>query len=410
MATTKLYLDLRGRAKDGKGSVVILLYHNFCSTSVPTGIRVYPRNWNGQFIIKCPEAQALNIQLQHIKTELDKKLALLSFNDNFESLTVTQIKHLLVNRPEYTNHSVLLADLFKEYVSNGNFKETTKDIYRITLKKVTEFGGQSVSVDQIDLKWLRAFEKYLSKTQSINGRAIYLRDLRSVCKYAKDIGIAFKYPFKTFQIKTEPTAKRCIPVQKLRELYSCGLDSRTEMYRDYFFLIFFLVGINTKDLLLAKKSQLVDGRLVYTREKTGKLYSIKVEPEAQRIIDKYAGKSDYLLDALDHCRHYKSFARQINEGLQSIGKETTEYKERKNKANREEINSSDSAVSGITTYFARHSWATIAYDIGISSDTIAQALGHSTGNRTTFIYIKPDQSKVDSANRKVIDYLLTRCE
>ena len=63
-------------------------------------------------------------------------------------------------------------------------------------------------------------------------------------------------------------------------------------------------------------------------------------------------------------------------------------------------------IPGITTYFARHSWATFAYQIGIPIDVISQALGHSINNRTTMIYIKYDQSKVDRANRMVINYAL----
>ncbi len=59
----------------------------------------------------------------------------------------------------------------------------------------------------------------------------------------------------------------------------------------------------------------------------------------------------------------------------------------------------------LTTYWARHSWATIAHKIGISKDVISMALGHSFGCKTTDIYIDFDRDKVDEANRKVIDYI-----
>ena len=59
----------------------------------------------------------------------------------------------------------------------------------------------------------------------------------------------------------------------------------------------------------------------------------------------------------------------------------------------------------LTTYWARHSWATIARKIGVSKDTIAQALGHG-GNTVTDIYIDDDMEAVDEANRKVLDYVL----
>ena len=66
-----------------------------------------------------------------------------------------------------------------------------------------------------------------------------------------------------------------------------------------------------------------------------------------------------------------------------------------------------------TYYFAdlnyapenRTGWgATIAAYLDIPKETIAAALGHG-GNDVTDIYINFDQTKVDKANRRVIDYL-----
>ena len=63
-------------------------------------------------------------------------------------------------------------------------------------------------------------------------------------------------------------------------------------------------------------------------------------------------------------------------------------------------------LPNISVYWARHSFATIAYQIGISTDVIADCLGHKSAHRITDIYIQKDQAKVDEANRKVIDYVL----
>lgn len=65
-----------------------------------------------------------------------------------------------------------------------------------------------------------------------------------------------------------------------------------------------------------------------------------------------------------------------------------------------------SAFPGLTSYWARHTWATMASEIDIPNETISAALGHSITNKTTAIYIDYNMSKVDSANRKVIDYVL----
>ena len=61
---------------------------------------------------------------------------------------------------------------------------------------------------------------------------------------------------------------------------------------------------------------------------------------------------------------------------------------------------------GLTTYYARHTWASIAFNLGIQKDVVSLALGHSFGVRVTDTYINADLSRVDEANRRVIDYVL----
>lgn len=389
MIATKFFLDMRGKSKDGKGSILIRIYKNGTSTTVATGIRVSPDCWDADHTIHIAGAEIINAELIEKKTKIDKAIAVLSLDDNFEYMSASDVKSAIFVENRIRG-SHLVKDLFYEYAELSNMKEGTKIIYRLTLKKVLTFGGENVRIESINLRWLRSFDQYLSIAQSINGKAIYLRSLRAVCNYAKHTGIIQQYPFENFHIKQEETKKRNITISSLRRLYSSSTSDRNEVYRDYFFLMFFLIGINVKDLLLAKKTQIVSGRLEYIREKTNKRYSIKIEPEAARLMEKYKGKGEYLLDALDHCKHYTSFAREINSAIKEIGISEN----------------GKSVIPGITTYYARHTWATLAHELDISTDVISLALGHSPSNRTTAIYIKPDQSKVDKANRKVIDYLL----
>ena len=63
-------------------------------------------------------------------------------------------------------------------------------------------------------------------------------------------------------------------------------------------------------------------------------------------------------------------------------------------------------MPAITVYWARHTFATIAYKLGISIDTIADCLGHKSAHPVTEIYVRKDMDKIDKANRKVIDYVL----
>ena len=406
MATTKFYLDLRGKAKDGKGSILITIYHNTSTATVATGIRVLPSEWNGQSIVKVPGCEALNATLLKKKSNLDKQIALLSLDDGFEMMTATQVKKAILDDKPRRNRGHLVSDVFDEYMNSSQLKEGTKEIYRTTLKKIVDYSGD-ITIESINLKWLRQFEKHLSESQGVNGRAIYLRALRAICNYAVNTGILSVYPFQNFQVKQEETRKRNISVDTLRHFYSFKTTRQNAYYRDYFFLMFYFIGINVKDLLLAKKTQVSNGRFEYIREKTGKKYSIRIEPEAQELLDKYAGKDEYLLEAMDHCQHHKSFMHMMNDSLKTIGTKVEEIIPNENDlfGEPEVITKIEPVIPGVTSYFARHTWATLAYELGISFDIISQALGHSFANRTTLIYVKQDQQKVDEANRKVIDYL-----
>ena len=408
MATTSFFLDTRGKAKDGKGSVLILLYHNHSTTTISTGVRIAKKNWKDQKIIGHPDAEALNAVLQKQKSKIDHTIAILTLEDSFANLTAPEIKKVIDRGIPKLDVQHKIADVYQEYLRDSDLKQGTIDLYNISLKKVIAFGGEDLKIEDMDFKWLRSFDAYLAKTQSVNGRSIYLRDLRAVFNYARRIKINCPYPFEFFKIQHEETLKKSIEVEKLREFYNYPTTTTNAYYRDYFFLIFFLIGINIKDLLTLKKSNLINGRIVYIRAKTGKKYSVKVEPEAQALIDKYRGKGEYLLEALDHCKLYKSFLKQLNRALRSIGDKHIEMVSMDGTLFGEEMEQvvTDSVVPDIGTYYARHSWVTLAYEIGIPVDFVSQAMGHSTINKTTLVYLKFDQDKVDEANRKVIDYFL----
>ena len=410
MATTKLYLDLRGKAKDGKGSIIITLAHNLTTASIGTGIRLKPKEWDGKKAVKCSNADAINVSLANRKNEIDRAIIVHSMDADYGVITATELKRRIVEEEsqETTSRSnPLLKDLFSDYM-NTTMSSGTRSIYTYTWKKIESYAGSGIRINDVTYNWLLSFEKYLSKSQSTNGRSVYLRALRSICNYAIKIGVTNNYPFRKFSIKQEQTQKRCIPVEKLRELYYFECREAQVKYRDYFFLMFFLIGINAKDLFNAKKDAVSNGRLYYVREKTHTKYSVKIEPEAQVLLDKYKG-DEYLVDVMERSiTSYKWFLDNMDRDLGKIGPIVEEvvqddlFAEKKTKMVLKPI------IPGLTSYFARHSWATIAYQIGIPVDIISQALGHSMGNKTTLIYIKPDQKRVDEANRAVIDYLFNK--
>lgn len=287
----------------------------------------------------------------------------------------------------------------------------TKSVYKQTLDKLREYDkAHNIDLDNlkfsnINFSWLEDFESFCAQTATKNARNIHLRNIRAVFNYALDHDVETPYPFRRFKIRPEETRKRALTVEQVRELFTCPVEPYAEIYRDLFKLIFMLCGINTVDLY--NLTDITNGRIEYRRAKTHRLYSIKVEPEAMEIIEKYKGEKNLLMLA-DRWGDDKNFRRQMNKALKAIGVEKNKGGRLKggepNKTDKD--NKKRGEWSEISSYWARHSWATIAYSIGISKDIISQALGHSDGHDTTNIYIKEDDAKVDEANRKVLDYVL----
>lgn len=279
-------------------------------------------------------------------------------------------------------------------------KESTKETYMHTLGRIRAFIGDAVEklhFEDITLDWLHSFNTFMAKTSpSVNARNVHFRNLRAVFNNAIENEITTHYPFRKFKIKAVETAKRSLTVEELRRLFFFPCEEHAVKYLDMFRLSFYLMGVNMIDL--ANLTEMKNGRLDFNRSKTGHLYSMKVEPEAMALFEKHKG-SGHLLFILDHWTNDEFFRRKMNKELQKIGP----MHKKPGRGGKKEY---EPLFPTLTSYWARHSWATIASSIDIPNEVIAEALGHEYGNRITNIYIRFDIKKVDIANRKVLDWVL----
>ena len=376
MSALKPCLDTRRFLQDGTAPVKIKLSHNGKTAYIGTGIYVQPEQWNGFEVVKHPKRAYLNERIDGIWSDLNSRLAKLSHKHRLASMPLDSVKRLLLSDEA---SDTLFADRFISYM-NTRRASRTRAIYKATLDRMKEYDNllMSRSFEEIDRHWIKNFDVFLSRNSpSANARNIHLRNIRAVFNDAIDDELISCYPFRRIKIKPEPTMKRSLSVEELRELFSQTPPPPYGRYLDYFKLMFLLVGINTVDLCALDKVR--NGRIEYKRAKTGRLYSVKVEPEAMELICRHRGRKK-LLDIMDSCSNYLNFASRYNMGLHKI-------------------------MPGLSSYWARHSWATIAAELDIPKETIAAGLGHG-GNTVTDIYIRFDRKKVDEANRKVIDYVL----
>ena len=404
MATYKFELNKYVR-RDGMQDIRLHLRIGNSHNMKSVGLSISHKNWDDetQTVYGIKRADTYNRILADIKEQLDDlldELAITDYQDEAEECK--RILEIATKGKKKKRQTFYTA--YQAVMTDERLKPRTRELYATTLKKIQSYcDSQGVSIElmrfeDITKTWINNFDRFLSTTcKSKNGRSIHLRNLRHVCNYAIQERLTTFYDWRGFSIKTTPTVHRAMSVEELRMFFDAKIERDKRQYLDMFKLTFYLIGINAADLFQAKKEQLKNGRLEYYRAKTNRYYTIRIEPEAEEIINKYKGKGEYLLNVLDRYKNYRDYLHRLNDNLQKIG-------DCQVLAHGKKIRTP--MFPTITTYWARHTWASIAAQLDVPNETIAAALGHGFGNRITAIYIDFDSKKVDEANRKVIDFVL----
>jgi site-specific recombinase XerD len=388
---------------DGTSNIKIRITHNrkadYISTDlfiIPTefdenvGVAKFGRNReyiNYRITDKLKEYRQLDIQL----------------GDRKESMTVKEIKGIMISGTTETK----MIDFF-EFA-----EEYLKDMSSVSHKRnmasfisiLKTFSGEKLKFAEINVQFLLRFESYLRRKGVKNGINNYMRMFRALFNKARDsyndensgvIAIPH-YPFKKYQIPKPKlkTREHCISVEELKMFINYKPENEGEkLAKDMFLLMIYLIGIETKDLFYLDKPNR-KGRVYYDRFKTGKEYSIRIEREANEIIERYKGKK-LLLDMSERFQLHESFIRTVNNYLHG-----------EKHHNITGIFLKIGIRKKVTTKWARHTWATIARnDCRINKDDVALCLGHEDiDNKVTDMYVKYDYTIIDESNRKVIDMI-----
>lgn len=408
MAKAKFFLDTR-RTKPGSPSVLkVAIGHKDKTSYISLEAHLLPEQWDSERsqVVNHPQQDLLNLYLSGVMQQVERTFFILADSCGLQSMTANDIKleierklnpNKVQEKEEAERRKKLFVTRFLAFTETK--RGNTHRLYMDTYKRMCEFAGkklQSMTFEDVTKEWIISFDNYLiPQSPSRNARNIHLRNIRAVFNEAIDDEITTFYPFRRLQIRNVATRKRNLKVEDMRVLFNFPCEKHAQKYLDMFKLMFMLLGINGIDLCNLKEIA-SDGRINFYRAKTNRLYSIKVEPEALEIINKYRGEN-WLLDILDRYKDYKDFTKRMNRALKLIGPV-----KRVGRGGKKEY---EPLFPEISTYWARHSWATIAASLDIPRDTIAHALGHG-GNTVTDIYIDFDQSKVDEANRRVLDWVL----
>ena len=361
---------------------------------VSLGISVNPENWDfskNQPKAECPNREYIELLIADKLKEYSAKIVeLKATNQEFTSTTL--VEKVCVNR--VTRKTV--GDLFREHINS--LTASGRKSYALSIKQLynslIEFNGHlDIPFAEMDIVWLRRYEAFLRrKGLAENTIGIRFRTLRSIYNVGieEDAVSAELYPFKKLKVSKlhQETAKRALSKEDIERVLSYKSTNRYMRFPiDIFAFTYYCGGINFVDIAHLTKANIVDGRLIYKRQKTKKLIKIPLQPQAVALIEKYSGDdSQYLFPILSD--FHKTDIQQANRIHKVISKVNERLKQ---------IGESLNLPIPLTTYVARHSQATVMKRAGVPTAVIREIMGHSS-ERVTQIYLDSfDNEQVDNA-------------
>lgn len=272
--------------------------------------------------------------------------------------------------------------------------------YGLALNKFIKFYGENeVPFSAITPQLMSAFECWMRSGVVRNTSSFYMRSLHAIYNRALADGLAAPgtNPFLRVYTGVDKTKKRALTPELIKRIKHCDLSGNRRMAfaRDVFMLSFYLRGMSFVDMAYLRRSDVRGGSLSYCRRKTGQPIIIKWLPEMEAIVNRHAAEciGDFLLPIVSSAdfevsrNQYKAGLRKVNRWLAKLGEEL-------------------GLPVKLTTYVARHSWASTAQARRVPLSVISRCLGHDS-EKTTLIYLASiETSELDDANDLVIQSVL----
>ena len=366
---------------------------------VSLGISVNPEHWDfskNQPKAECPNREYIELLIsEKIRAYTSKIIELKSTSQDFTSNSL--VESVIEKRTKLIN----VEDILEKHIQN--LESSNRIRYAQTFKQLgvsmKQFRGHlRIPFSEIDLTWLRDYERFLRKANMAeNSIGIRFRSLRVLYNHAILLNAVSPdlYPFKKFKVSKlhQETAKRALTKNEVEQVLNYKSSDRfMRLPIDIFAFTYYCGGINFVDIAHLTTANIVDGKMIYKRQKTKKLIKIPLQPQALALIKKYhSDDSPYLFPILSpfhktetqKANRIHKVISNVNERLKKIGNELN-------------------LPITLTTYVARHSQATVMKRAGVSTSVIREIMGHSS-ERVTQIYLDSfDNEQIDCAMKTLL--------
>ena len=392
----------------GEASLYLTLNQGDQRKMISLGLKlkiVYWDEGNKEVLQGCPNKGYYDLIIDAKKQEINKKIMAANLEGKVLSLDdfVEQQQKKEEEKKEYVKR------YFEKYIVELEMSDRIKNAryYRCCMNCLMDFtNGIDVEFKSIDGVFLNDYATWMQVKKKLHKNTIgnRLRGLKAIFNRAISDKVISENitPFKEFKVSKyrEETTKRAISKQDIERVINLDLksisDEKTfpfyDFARDIFVFSYLGCGINIVDIAFLKYANIIDNdRLQFRRSKTKKIISFRLHPIAKEIIEKYRKKkhkqTDYVFpifnDEIQKTMKEKYYkldyqTRYVNKYLRKIGKH---------------LNIS----LKLTSYVARHSFATVLKRSGVNTSIISEAMGHSS-EKVTQVYLDSfENDQIDEA-------------
>ena len=369
-----------------------------CIRDRSLGISILPKYWDfkaNKPTSKCPNKEYIErLIAEKVKVYTDK---VIEFKSQEKEFTATSLMEK-VNKPVKRK---TVQEVFKQYIQELESANRLRyaDMYKCTMHSLIKFNKHlDIPFSDMDTIWLKRYEVWLqSQGLAINTLGTRFRHLRVIYNFAIEEKIVKSeyYPFNSFKVSklNQTTAKRSIQKDEILSVLNYQGQTPLECLAiDLFTFSYLAAGINFGDIARLTKDNILENRLIYIRKKTQKQIKVSLQEQAIKLIQKYSMPDNpYLFPILSS--FHKTEQQKVNRIHKIIAKVNKSLKEIGERLN---------IPIDLTTYVARHSFATVLKRSGVNTSLICEALGHSS-ERVTQIYLDSfGNDQMDNAMKKLL--------
>lgn len=280
-------------------------------------------------------------------------------------------------------------------ISNANAYQSTRD-------SIIKFKGNKIKFKDITSTFLEKYEVFLRENGNQNGGISFkMRGLKAIFNRARNRKLIPKepYPFEDYKVSKlkSNVAKRALTIDEFKKFRDVDLNKHQYLIDAYNYFMFSIYtrGMNFKDMMSLKWSNIQNNRIHYTRSKTKGKFNIEIIKSAQEILTYYKLQNRPTQYVFPILLDEDLTPKQIHYRKQKVLKT---YNSRL-----KEIAVVAEIDAKLTSYVARHSFATILKMIGTSIEKISEMMGHSDVS-VTMNYLKEFSNEdLDIENRKFSD-------